>query len=141
MSRKRVLFLCVGNTCRSQMAEGYLRSITSDIFDVESAGAEASIVNPSAVKVMKEIGVDISNQKSKTVDEFMDQAFDYVVTLCASSAKRVCPAFIGKVKKRLHWDFDDPADAKGSEEEILDVYRRVRDEIKNKLNCFVEEDK
>ncbi|MDD4215521.1 MAG: arsenate reductase ArsC [Bacteroidales bacterium] len=131
----KILVICTGNTCRSQMAEGFLRSLNLAL-DVLSAGTRAEKnVNPYAVKVMKEIGIDISNQKPKMVDIFLNDTFDYVITVC-DIAKEICPVFSGLVKHRLHFGFQDPADAKGSEEEIMHVYRKVRDEIREKFLEF-----
>ena len=137
---KRVLFLCVGNSCRSQMAEGFLRAAASDRFEVNSAGAVASGLSTKAVKVMSELGIDISSQKSKRVEEFTGREFDYVITVCDSSENNPCPVFLGQAGKQLHWPFDDPAYATGSEEEILEVFRRVRDQIKAKIELFVKEE-
>ncbi|WP_027366732.1 arsenate reductase ArsC [Desulfocurvibacter africanus] len=131
----KVLFLCTGNSCRSQMAEGWVRALKSDTIEAWSAGIEKHGMNPLAVKVMAEAGVDISGQYSKTVDELPRREFDYVITLCGHASEN-CPYFPGKAK-RLHAGFDDPPqlakDAK-SEEEALVHYRRVRDEIR----AFVE---
>ena len=137
--KKRVLFLCVGNACRSQMAEGWLRQMAPDRFDAYSAGSIAAGLNPHAVKVMAEAGVDVSRQTSKRVERFADRRFDYVVTVC-DDAHRECPVFLGQVGKRLHWPFEDPAEATGSHEEVLRVFRRVRDQIKARLERFVEEE-
>ncbi len=126
--RLKVLFLCTGNSCRSQMAEGWARVLKSDIIKPYSAGIEAHGVNPRAVQVMAEAGVDISGQRSKTLDEVQGIAFDYVVTVC-DNARESCPIFPGKVKM-VHHSFEDPAQAAGTEEEILAVFRRVRDEIR-----------
>ena len=126
---KKILILCTGNSCRSQMAEGFLKSFDSDL-EVYSAGtAPSSEIHPKAVQVMYEVGIDISNGYPKYVDDFIQTGFDYVITVC-DDAKEVCPVFTGKVKHRLHIGFDDPADATGTEEEVLKVFRRVRDEIK-----------
>jgi len=126
---KKMLILCTGNSCRSQMAEGYLRSL-DDKLEVFSAGTKpAEKVNPFAVKAMKEIGIDISDGAAENVDKYLSQSFDYVITVC-DNAKETCPVFTGDVKHRLHIGFDDPADAVGTEEEVMLVYRRVRDEIK-----------
>jgi arsenate reductase len=131
----RILFLCTGNSCRSQMAEGWARHLKSGAIDPFSAGIEKHGLNPLAVKVMAEAGVDISRHKSKTVDELPTRGFDYVVTLCGN-AQETCPIFPGRAKV-VHVGFDDPprlaADAK-SEEEALAHYRRVRDEIR----AFIE---
>jgi len=134
---KKILILCTGNSCRSQMAEGFLKSFNYNL-EVFSAGTKpAEKVNPFAVKAMQEIGIDISNGIAENVDKYLPQSFDYVITVC-DNAKETCPVFIGKVKHRLHIGFDDPADAVGSEDEVLPVYRRVRDEIKKEFYEFYE---
>ncbi|HEX2865876.1 MAG TPA: arsenate reductase ArsC [Ignavibacteriales bacterium] len=136
--KKRILILCTGNSCRSQMAEGFLKSFDKDL-EVFSAGTKpASKVNPFAVKVMREIGIDISQEHPKDVEKFLGQPFDYVITVCGN-AKETCPVFMGKVEHRLHIGFDDPADATGSEEEILLEFRRVRDEIEHDFHKFYKE--
>ena len=127
MPSKRVLFLCTGNSCRSQMAEGWLRHIAGDRVEVFSAGTKPVGLNPAAVAVMREAGIDISHQKSKHVEEFSHQDFVFVITVC-TSALESCPVFPGALYQ-LHWSFDDPAAAKGLDEEKLAVFRRVRDEI------------
>lgn len=135
--KKKILILCTGNSCRSQMAEGFLKSFNYNL-EVFSAGTKpAEKVNPFAVKAMQEIGIDISNGIAENVDKYLPQSFDYVITVC-DNAKETCPVFIGKVKHRLHIGFDDPADAVGSEDEVLPVYRRVRDEIKKEFYEFYE---
>ena len=134
--KKRVLILCTGNSARSQMAEGLLRHDAGDKFEVESAGVISSFVRPQAIEAMREIGIDISGHTSKSVDEFAGEGFDYLITVC-DNAKENCPVFPGKTT-RIHWSFDDPAEAVGSEEEKLSVFRRVRDEIRNKLNGFAD---
>lgn len=134
--KKRVLILCTGNSARSQMGEGLLRSIAGDRFEVESAGVISSFVRPPAIEAMKEVGIDISGHRSKSVDEFAGQDFDYVITVC-DNAKESCPVFPAKTK-RIHWSFDDPAEAAGDKTEKLAVFRRVRDEIKVRLQNFVE---
>jgi arsenate reductase len=135
---KRILILCTGNSCRSQMAEGFLRSFDPSL-EVFSAGTKAAPkVSSKAIRVMKEIGIDISNHYPKTVDQFLSESFDYVITVC-DNAKESCPIFIGYVQHRLHIGFDDPADATGSEEEILAVFRRVRVEIKRDFYRFYVE--
>lgn len=135
--KKRVLILCTGNSCRSQMAEGILKSFDSNI-EVYSAGTNiAKEVHPFAIKIMKEIGIDISSQYPKKVDEFLNQSFDYVITVC-DSAKESCPNFTGQVLNKIHIGFEDPAKATGSEEEILNVFRKVRDEIYSKFKEFYE---
>ncbi len=124
----KVLILCTGNSCRSQMAEGFLRTLKPQ-FELFSAGTKpAEVVNPNAVKVMQELGIDISSNYPKNVDIYLNDEFDYVITVCGG-ANETCPAFIGTVKNRVHIGFDDPVDAVGTEEEILQEYRRVRDEI------------
>ena len=133
--KKRVLILCTGNSARSQMAEGLLRHLAGDRFEVESAGVEPSHVRPQAVAVMREIGIDISGHRSKSVDEFSGQEFDHVITVCDNALER-CPVFPGKTE-RIHWSFDDPAKAEGDETTVLAVFRRVRDEIENRLREFI----
>ena len=132
---KRILILCTGNSCRSQMAEGFLKSFDKNL-EVFSAGTKpAEKINPFAVKAMQEIGIDISDGVSENVDKYLSRSFDYVITVC-DNAKESCPVFIGNVKYRLHIGFDDPADAVESEEEVIPVYRRVRDEIKKDFYEF-----
>jgi arsenate reductase len=133
--KKSVLILCTGNSCRSQMAEGFLRSFGSS-FDVYSAGTKpADSVHPLAVKVMLEEWIDISLYKPKSVDEFLQRPFDYVITVC-DSAKESCPLFTGQVEHRLHIGFDDPAEVTGTKEEKLAVFRRVRNEINLRFRQF-----
>ncbi|MGB9664054.1 MAG: arsenate reductase ArsC [Ignavibacteria bacterium] len=133
--KKKILILCTGNSCRSQMAEGFLKSFDKEL-EVYSAGTKpADKVNPKAVQVMKEIGIDISQNYPKMVDQFINDPFDYVITVC-DNAKETCPVFIGKVGKQLHIGFEDPADATGTEEEILSEFRKVRDEIKKDFYEF-----
>ena len=126
--KQKVLFICTHNSARSQIAEGLLNSLHGDKYEGYSAGIEATKVNPLVVKVMAEIGIDISNQYSKTIEEFRGEIFDYVVTVC-DHAKEVCPFFPGKTI--LHKGFDNPSSFTGTEEEILDETRRVRDDIRN----------
>lgn len=133
--KSRVLILCTGNSARSQMAEGLLRHLAGDKFDVESAGTIASFVRPQAIAAMAEIGIDISGYRSKCLDEFLGEAFDYVITVCDNAVEN-CPVFPGRAT-RIHWSFDDPADATGNDGERLVVFRRVRDEIAEKLKIFV----
>ncbi|MCM8789554.1 MAG: arsenate reductase ArsC [Candidatus Omnitrophica bacterium] len=135
MAKKKVLFLCTGNSARSQMAEGFLRNMGEDKFEVFSAGLKPTDVNPLAIKVMAEIGVDISQHRSKSAMEFIGQKFDYVITVC-DNAKQTCPVFPGKYKE-IHWGLEDPAAAQGNEEERLAVFRRVRDEIKENISTFL----
>ena len=136
--KRRVLILCTGNSARSQMAEGLLRHDGGERFEVFSAGVEPSRVRPQAVEAMREIGVDISAHRSKSVDEFAGREFDYVITVCDNANER-CPVFPGRTR-RIHWSFDDPAAARGDEAARLAVFRRVRDEIRGRLRRFVEED-
>lgn len=135
--KKTVLILCTGNSARSQMAEGILRHIAGDRYDVESAGIAPSIVRPEAVEVMQEIGIDISKHHSKSVDEFTDRAFDYIITVC-DNAKETCPVFPGQAE-RVHWSFTDPAAEKGPLEKRLSAFRKVRDQIMERLRDFVKE--
>ena len=133
--RKRILILCTGNSCRSQMAHGFLQSFDPEL-DVHSAGTHASgKLNPKAVEVMKEAGIDISHHTSDSVDKYLGEEWDYVITVCGG-ANESCPAFMGKVKHRLHIGFDDPSDATGTPEFIQSEYIRVRDEIKKGFHDF-----
>ena len=131
-SKPRVLFLCTGNSARSQMAEGYLRQKGGDRYEPSSAGIEPKGLNPLAVEAMAEIGIDISQQKSKDVRDFLGQNIPYVITVC-DSAKEKCPVF-SSTYKSLHWSFEDPAEAKGTHDERLAVFRRVRDEIIQRID-------
>ena len=133
-NRKRVLILCTGNSARSQMGEGLLRHDAGDRFEVCSAGTAPSRVRPEAIKVMQEIGIDISNQRSKSVVEFEGEPFDYVLTVC-DQARESCPIYPGH-GQRLHHSFTDPAAVQGSEEERLDAFRKVRDQIRSYLHHF-----
>ena len=127
--QKNILILCTGNSCRSQMAEGFLKSFDNEL-NVFSAGTIPSdAVNPNAINVMNEIGIDISNGKPESVDKYLEHSFDYVITVCGD-AKETCPVFIGNVKEQLHIGFEDPADATGTADEILNEFRKIRDEIK-----------
>lgn len=136
--KAKILVLCTGNSCRSQMAEGFIRTLDPE-FEVFSAGTRPEKeVNKYAVAVMKEIGIDISSQYPKNAEKFTGEAFDYVITVC-DNAREVCPVFTGDVKHRLHIGFNDPFGAKGSEEEILEVYRKVRDEIRRDFRKFNED--
>ena len=135
----KILVLCTGNSCRSQMAEGFLKTFDPAL-EVISAGTKPSEkVHPKAIKVMQEEGIDISNGYPKNVSGFLDEAFDYVITVCGG-AKESCPMFAGEVKHRLHIGFDDPAEATGSEPFILSEFRRIRDEIKRDFNKFFIEE-
>lgn len=134
----KILILCTGNSCRSQMAHGFLQSFDSNL-TVHSAGTEASgRLNPKAVEVMKEIGIDISHHTSDSVDIYLGEEWDYVITVCGG-ANESCPAFFGKVKHRLHIGFDDPTFAIGTDEFIQSEYIRVRDEIKEGFWKFYNE--
>ena len=133
--KKSILILCTGNSCRSQMAEGFLRSFDSAL-EVFSAGTKpAESVHPIAVKVMREEWIDISLYKPNSVEEYLHRPFDYVITVC-DAANESCPLFTGSVEHRLHIGFDDPAEAKGTQEEVLAVFRRVRNEINQRFRKF-----
>ena len=129
--KERVLFLCTHNSARSQMAEGLLRQMAGDRFEVMSAGTEATHVRPLAIRAMVEVGVDISGQESETLDRYLSEPFDRVITVC-DEANEACPFFPGAAE-RLHWSFPDPSKAQGTEEERLEVFRRVRDEIGDRI--------
>lgn len=135
MTAERVLFLCIHNSARSQMAEGLLRNIAPDRYEASSAGLEAGSLRSEAVEVMREIGIDISSQRSKSVDEFAGQPFDLVVTTC-DEAREACPLFPG-AKRILHWSFPDPAAAPGSREERLRAFRRVRDGLREEVEKLI----
>jgi len=131
----KILVLCTGNSCRSQMAEGFLKSFDNKL-EVVSAGTEPSDkVHPLAIKVMLDEGINLSSSKPKSVNEFLNKEFDYVITVCGG-AKETCPMFIGKVKNRIHIGFDDPAEAEGTQEFILSEFIRIRDEIKHDFSKF-----
>ena len=129
--KQRVLFLCTHNSARSQMAEGLLRALGGDRFEAFSAGTEATRVRPLAIKAMDELGIDISGQESKTLERYLDDRFDAVITVC-DQANEACPVFFG-ARQRYHWSFPDPSKATGTEEEQLQVYRIVRDAIRQRL--------
>ena len=133
--KPRVLFLCTANSCRSQMAEGFLRRLGGGQFEAASAGAQASRVNPDAIRVMKEIGIDISTHRSKDASEFRGQNFTYVVRVC-DRAKETCPIFPGAFRY-YDWGLDDPAAAKGTDEERMEVFRRVRNQIEARVREFI----
>jgi len=135
VSRTRVLFLCTGNSARSQMAEALLRSLAGDRVEAASAGIEPKGLHPLAVKAMREIGIDISRQRSKGLEAVDGTPFRFVITVC-DKANESCPVFPGDTE-RIHWSFEDPAAAEGSEEERLRVFRRVRDELLGRLRLFV----
>lgn len=131
----KILILCTGNSCRSQMAEGIMRYLQPEA-DIFSAGTKPEKeVNPYAVQVMSEMGIDISDQYPKSVNQFVKKSFDYVITVC-DNAKQICPVFTGKVQTRLHIGFEDPADATGSDEDKLVVYRKIRDQIFNRFSII-----
>ena len=133
----KILILCTGNSCRSQMAEGFLRSFDPEL-EVYSAGTyPAPRISSGAVRVMKERGIDISGQYPKDVDQFTAQSFDYVITVCDSARER-CPVFSGKVGRNLHIGFEDPAAARGTEDEVLQIYRKVRDQIETEFRHLVK---
>ena len=129
--KQRVLFICTHNSARSQMAEGLLRHFGGERFEVFSAGTEATQVRPLAIRAMAELGIDISRQESKTLDRYLGQPFDEVITVCDTAAE-VCPVFPGTSRRR-HWSFEDPSKATGSETDQLAVYRRIRDEISSRI--------
>jgi len=131
MPAQRVLFLCTHNSARSQMAEGLLRRLGGDRFEAHSAGTEATGVRPLAIRAMAELGIDISTQTSKTLDPYVDQRFDYVITVC-DDANESCPIFPNTMH-RLHWSLPDPSKATGSEAEQLAVYRKVRDDLRARI--------
>lgn len=133
---KKILVLCTGNSCRSQMAEGYIRKYGGEQVVVHSAGLEPHGLNPRAVRVMREVGIDISGHSSDHLNEYLDETFDYVITVCDNAARN-CPVFPGD-GARQHWPFEDPAGASGTEEEILGVFRRVRDEIGERIRVWLE---
>jgi arsenate reductase len=133
--KKSILILCTGNSCRSQMAEGFLKSFDSEL-EVFSAGTKpSSQVHPKAIQVMSEIGIDLSKNYPKNSDQFINDSFDYVITVC-DNARESCPVFIGKVGQQLHIGFEDPAEATGTDEEVVSVFRKVRDEIKRDFYEF-----
>lgn len=134
---KRVLILCTGNSARSQMAEGLLRHTAGDMFEVQSAGVSPSSVRPEAIEAMAEIGIDISKHRSNSVDEFVGQDFDYIITVC-DNAKEACPVFPGKAR-RIHKNFEDPPTASvGDHNSRMATFRRVRDELRDWLKDFIE---
>jgi arsenate reductase (thioredoxin) len=131
--KARVLFLCTHNSARSQMAEGLLRHLAGDRFEAHSAGTEATYIRPLAIRAMEEIGVDISGQESKTLERYLGKPFDYVITVC-DDANEACPFFPGATN-RLHWSLPDPSAAKGTEEERLEVFRSVRDALRDRVQA------
>ena len=137
MEKQKVLILCTGNSARSQMAEGLLRSMAGNRFAVFSAGTKPSFVRPEAIVAMRELGVDLSSHRSKSVDEYRDASFDYVITVC-DNANESCPLFAGKAE-RIHWSFEDPAAVDGDEETRLGSFRKIRDRIAGRMKSFVED--
>ena len=135
--KTKVLILCTGNSCRSQMAEGFLRDFGGDAYEAHSAGTTPSAVNPLAVEAMREAGVDISQQRSKNVTEYLGQHFPVIITVCDNAAKN-CPIFPGPAL-RLHWPFQDPAEATGTPEERIAAFRKVRDEISLRIQSWIAE--
>jgi arsenate reductase len=136
--KRRVLFVCTGNRARSQMAEALLREQVGDHFETFSAGVAPQVISPLTTEVMGEIGIDISGQRSKSVDEFVGREFHYVITVC-DSARQTCPAFPGR-GKRLHWSIPDPAEAKGKGEAAIAAFRAARDELQRRIEQFVREE-
>jgi arsenate reductase len=134
--KKKVLFLCTGNSCRSQMADGIVNHDFAGRLEAHSAGTEPHGLNPKAVRVMAEVGIDISGNSSEHLSKYEGQPFDYVITLCGDANEK-CPLFFGGVK-RLHMGFEDPASAQGTEEEVMNAFRRVRDEIRRQVREFFE---
>jgi arsenate reductase len=138
MKKPRVLFLCTGNSARSQMAEAFLRKQAGDRFEVYSAGLEPTEINPYTMRVMQEAGVDMSGQRSKSLQEYMDKVnFGFLITVC-SNAERKCPIFPG-MGMRLHWPFEDPAAFEGTDEAKLEKFRQVRDQIEARITAWLDE--
>jgi arsenate reductase (thioredoxin) len=135
MSTQRVLFICTHNSARSQMAEAMLRVMGGEEFEALSAGTVASEVRPEAIAVMAEVGIDISGQESKPLDRFLQQPFDWVITVC-DNARENCPVFPG-VERMAHWGVDDPAEAEGGEARRLEAFRRARDDLRNRIRLFI----
>jgi len=135
MDKKRVLFVCVHNSARSQMAEAFLNALAGDRFEAHSAGLEPGVLNPLVVEVMKEIGIEISQNKTKSAFDLFKKGelFSYVVTVCDAASAEMCPIFPGLVTKTIHWSFEDPSAFTGSHEERLEQTRKVRDAIKRKI--------
>ena len=140
--KKKVLFICQHNSARSQMAESFLNNLAGDRFEAESAGLEPGRLNPLVVEVMKEVGIDISGNQTKSVQEFYKKGkqYDYVITVCDEASAERCPVFPG-ISVRLHWSFEDPAQFQGSEEEKLARTRVIRDKIKEKVQNFIKENR
>lgn len=138
LTKPLVYFLCTGNSCRSQIADGFLRALGSEHYEVKSAGLEAHGLNPRAVQVMNEAGVDISHHTSDVIDPDLLNEADYVITLCGHADEH-CPVISNKSVTKWHWGFDDPAKATGTEEEIMAQFRAVRDSIKSRIEQFVRD--
>jgi arsenate reductase len=136
MVKHKVLFVCTQNSCRSQMAEGLLRHDARDLFEVFSAGTKPSQVRPEAIAMMRELGIDISGHRSKSVEEFTGQHFDYVITVC-DNAQESCPVFPA-LTTRIHWSIEDPAAVEGSEEQRFEAFRRIRDELRRRVRDFIQ---
>jgi arsenate reductase len=139
--KKKVLFVCVHNSARSQIAEAFLKDLAGDKFEVESAGLEPGKLNPLVIEVMSEIGIDISGNKTKSVFDFYKEGkrYDYLITVCDEAQAQKCPVFPGTAAtRRIHWSFDDPASFQGSREEKLEKTRQVRDQIKQKINEWLK---
>lgn len=137
MEKKLIYFLCTGNSCRSQIADGFMKALGGDKYEVRSAGLEAHGLNPRAVQVMNESGVDISSHTSDVIDPEILSRADYIITLCGHADEH-CPIIPNKNVVKWHWGFDDPAKAKGSEDEIIAKFREVRDAIKSRIELFIE---
>jgi arsenate reductase len=136
VNKQRVLFLCTHNSARSQMAEGFLRSLAGDRFEVASAGTQATRVHPLAIRAMADVGIDLGTHTSKIVDALVEQPWDYVITVC-DAAHEACPVF-PKKSNRLHWSFEDPSQAVGGDDRRLAVFRRVRDQIRHRIADWIE---
>ena len=136
MVKPKVLFVCTQNSCRSQMAEGLLRHDARDLFEVFSAGTKPSQVRPEAIAMMRELGIDISGHRSKSIEEFTGQHFDYVITVC-DNAQESCPVFPA-LTTRIHWSIEDPAAVEGSEAQRFEAFRRIRDELRKRLRDFIQ---
>ncbi|MBN1897607.1 MAG: arsenate reductase ArsC [Spirochaetes bacterium] len=139
MSKIRILFMCIANSCRSQMAEALANHYYGDKIQAFSGGSNPVVVHPGTVKIMAELGIDISKARSKSVEEFIDEEFDYAISLCGDPVKGTCPVFPGRAKNSLHWPFPDPADSTGTEEEVMRSFREVRDAILNRIEEFIKQ--
>ncbi len=138
MDKPRVLFLCTGNSARSQMAEAFLRKYGGDQFEVHSAGLDPTVINPFTVKVLEEIGIDTSDQYAKSLDTYLGKVhFSYLITVCSKAEER-CPIFPG-MGTRIHWPFEDPAAFEGSDEEKMEKFREIRDQIEEKIKSWIAE--